>query len=69
MVARPRQPCLQADSHGGCQGGAQVDYYDVSGGHVWPDGFQYLPAAIIGKTSHNLNASVTIWRFFAGYHR
>ncbi len=56
-------------TYGGCQGGARVVYYDVLGaGHTWPDGFQYLPVSLIGKTSRNLDASVTIWRFFQDYH-
>jgi polyhydroxybutyrate depolymerase len=56
-------------TYSGCAGGARVVYYDVSGGgHTWPGGFQYLPASIIGKTSHNLDASATIWQFFQGYH-
>ena len=57
-------------TYSGCQGGAQVVFYNVSGGgHTWPGGYQYLPASLIGKTSRNLDASATIWRFFAGYHR
>jgi polyhydroxybutyrate depolymerase len=56
-------------TYAGCHGGAQVVYYDVlGGGHTWPGGLQYLPASVIGKTSRDLDASQTIWRFFAGYH-
>ncbi len=56
-------------TYSGCHGSARVVYYDVLGaGHTWPDGFQYLPVSIIGKTSRNLDASATIWRFFQGYH-
>ena len=30
----------------------------IGGGHTWPGGLQYLPEAIIGKTSREFNASV-----------
>lgn len=60
---------VQRFVYSGCHDGAQVIYYDVIGaGHVWPAGPQYLPTAIIGKTSRNLDASQVIWQFFAGYH-
>lgn len=60
---------IQRSTYTGCQGGAQVVYYDViGGGHTWPDGFQYLPVAVIGKTSRNLDASAVIWQFFHGHH-
>lgn len=60
---------VQRATYTGCHSGVQVVYYDVvGGGHCWPDGLQYLPKAIIGVTSHNLDASATIWRFFASYH-
>ena len=34
------------------------------GGHTWPGGLQYLPEAIIGRTSQQINASEEIWKFF-----
>ncbi|HUL32370.1 MAG TPA: PHB depolymerase family esterase [Candidatus Eisenbacteria bacterium] len=53
-----------------CSGGAEVRSYAIEGGgHTWPGGVQYLPAAFIGKTSHNLDASETIWEFFARHSR
>jgi polyhydroxybutyrate depolymerase len=52
-----------------CRGNTQVVFYNVAGaGHIWPDGPQYLPVAVIGKTSHNLDASAVIWQFCALYH-
>lgn len=35
------------------------------GGHTWPGGTQYLPAAWIGTVNRDIDASETIWRFFA----
>ena len=37
------------------------------GGHTWPGGYQYLPEFLIGKTSRDLNATITIWNFFNGH--
>jgi polyhydroxybutyrate depolymerase len=59
---------VQRSTYSGCQGSAQVVYYDIlGGGHTWPDGLQYLPVSLIGKTSRNLDASTVIWRFFQRY--
>lgn len=45
----------------------EVDVYTIEGGgHTWPGGPQYLPTAIVGKASQNLNATRTIWEFFQG---
>lgn len=60
---------IQRSTYTGCRNGAQVVFYDViGGGHAWPDGAQYLPVAVVGKTSRNLNASVVIWQFCLGFH-
>jgi len=54
----------------GCAAGTEVRGYMVNGGgHTWPGGVQYLPAALIGKTTHNLNASDLIWEFFSNHQR
>ena len=41
-----------------------ITYMIGNGGHTWPGGSQYLPAMLIGKTTHELNASEVIWEFF-----
>jgi polyhydroxybutyrate depolymerase len=52
--------------YSGCAAGSEVRSYVVNGGgHAWPGGMQYLPAAIIGKTSKNLETSEVIWEFFS----
>lgn len=54
----------------GCPRGVTVQLDTiVGGGHTWPGGWQYLPALIIGHTSRQLNASETIWSFFAAHPR
>jgi len=61
---------LEIVTYSGCKGGTQVVGYTVEkGGHTWPGGMQYLPSALVGKTSRNLDASETIWEFFEREHR
>jgi polyhydroxybutyrate depolymerase len=33
------------------------------GGHTWPGGEQYLPEAIVGRTSRDFSAATVIWEF------
>lgn len=44
-----------------------IDYTINNGGHTWPNGRQYAPKFLIGKTTHNLNACQVIWDFFKSY--
>ncbi|MEM7137783.1 MAG: PHB depolymerase family esterase [Myxococcota bacterium] len=49
----------------GCRGDTKVELFGVEGaGHTWPSGWQYLPAAMVGRTSHDIDAAVAAWRFF-----
>jgi polyhydroxybutyrate depolymerase len=48
-------------------GGAVVLYTVTGGGHTWPGGEQYLPAAVVGPTSRQFDASQVIWDFFAAH--
>ena len=54
---------------GGEQGTEVVVYVIEGGGHTWPGGPQYLPAFLIGKVSHNLDATQAIWGFFKRHTR
>jgi len=40
-------------------------YTIYNGGHTWPDGYQYLPESLIGRTTHDINANMIIWDFFS----
>ncbi|MGW4245123.1 extracellular catalytic domain type 1 short-chain-length polyhydroxyalkanoate depolymerase [Nocardia sp. NPDC004722] len=52
-----------------CSGGAQVQLYSIAGGgHTWPDGPQYLPQALVGKVSHQFDATDVIWQFMSRFH-
>ena len=56
---------VRKETYGGCEDGAEVVLYAVEGGgHTWPNGLQYLPESIIGRTSRDFDASEVIWQFF-----
>ena len=54
---------------GGANGNEVVSYVVLNGGHTWPQGYQYLNEAIIGKTSQDMNACEVIWTFFKRFSR
>ncbi len=55
---------VKVDTYDGCQQSAQVVLYSVKGaGNTWPGGEQYEAENTIGKTSQDLNADETIWKF------
>jgi polyhydroxybutyrate depolymerase len=54
---------------GGINGSEVVSYVILNGGHTWPQGYQYLNEAIIGKTSQDVNACEVIWAFFKRFKR
>ena len=54
---------------GGTNGSEVVSYVVLNGGHTWPQGYQYLPESIIGKTSQDMNACEVIWTFFKRFKR
>lgn len=44
---------------------SQVVLYAVrGGGHTWPGGRQYLFKSLVGRVSHDINATEVIWDFF-----
>ena len=50
---------------GGRQGTEVVVYTVKNGGHTWPGGMQYLPPLIVGKVTHQMDATPVIWEFFS----
>jgi polyhydroxybutyrate depolymerase len=53
-----------------CAASSEVVFYQIdNGGHTWPGGKQYLPQAIIGRTSRALDASEVIAQFFLAHAR
>jgi polyhydroxybutyrate depolymerase len=56
---------VRSEVYGQCRNGTGVVLYAIEGGgHTWPGGLQYLPERVIGKTSRDISANETIWRFF-----
>lgn len=61
---------VHRDVYGAGKQGTEVVVYTIEGaGHTWPGGSQYLPALLIGKVSHNLDATPVIWEFFRKHSR
>ena len=53
-----------------CANRTAVTLYTIEGGgHTWPGAVQYLPRAVIGRTSRDIEATPLIWQFFAGHPR
>jgi polyhydroxybutyrate depolymerase len=49
----------------GCDDGAAVDFYVVEGGgHTWPGSPIDLTSRGLGATTHDVDATTTIWAFF-----
>ena len=56
---------VSCEVYSGGKNRTEVTLYTVQdGGHTWPNGFQYLPKLIIGRTSRDINANEVIWDFF-----
>lgn len=54
----------------GCAASTEVVFYRIdNGGHTWPGGKQYLPPAVIGRTSRAMDASELIAQFFLAHAR
>ncbi len=54
----------------GCRDESQIVFAQVDGGgHAWPGGRAYLPAALIGATSRDWDASTAIADFFEQHRR
>jgi polyhydroxybutyrate depolymerase len=64
--AKTRDACAEDwQSWSGGRDGTALTYIALDGGgHTWPAGKPYLPAAIIGKVCPELDATRTIWDFF-----
>jgi polyhydroxybutyrate depolymerase len=53
-----------------CDAGTSVVLAAVEGGgHSWPGATQYMPEAIIGTTSQDIDASAYIWTFLSAHSR
>ncbi len=61
---------VRREAFDGCRDNADVVLYVMEGGgHVWPGGPQYLPQVIIGRATHDIDASEMAWAFFKDHPR
>lgn len=59
---------VKVTTYSGCAQRTEVVLYTVEGGgHTWPGGSQYLPAAVIGPVNRDIDATDVIWKFFASH--
>jgi polyhydroxybutyrate depolymerase len=57
---------VQKDTYRNGANATEVTLYTIyNGGHTWPDGYQYFPKSLIGRTTHDINANTVIWDFFS----
>jgi polyhydroxybutyrate depolymerase len=56
---------VRSEAYSPCREGSEVVFQAIEGGgHTWPGGSRYLPAAIVGPVSQELDASRALWAFF-----
>ncbi|HUM07003.1 MAG TPA: PHB depolymerase family esterase [Terriglobales bacterium] len=66
----PNGTSVHRDVYSGGKQGTEVIVYTIQGGgHTWPGGEQYLPAFLVGKVNHDIDASHVIWEFFSRHSR
>jgi polyhydroxybutyrate depolymerase len=57
---------ISKESYSNGSQNTEVTLYTIyNGGHTWPDGYQYLPESLVGRTSYDINANEVIWDFFS----
>lgn len=56
---------VRKETYAPCRAATEVILYAIEGGgHTWPNGRQYLPEQIVGKTSRDIDANTVLWDFF-----
>jgi polyhydroxybutyrate depolymerase len=56
---------VRKETYAPCRTGSAVILYAIEGGgHTWPNGLQYLPEQVVGRTSRDLDANTILWEFF-----
>jgi polyhydroxybutyrate depolymerase len=54
--------------YSGCQQSASAELYSIDGGgHTWPGSAIDASPAVLGPTTHEINATDLIWEFFAAH--
>lgn len=56
---------VRRERYAPCAGDTVVELITVEGGgHTWPNGYQYLPTWMVGRTSEEIDGAAVIWAFF-----
>jgi polyhydroxybutyrate depolymerase len=65
----PTDGCLATlETRSGCRDGSVVSLLRLDGGgHTWPGGPAYLPRSAVGAVCRDVDATRTIWAFFAAH--
>ncbi len=65
----PAQGEVTGRRYGSCNADTEVLFYTVhGGGHTWP-GSNFLPKAIVGHATQDIDATRVMWAFFQQYTR
>ena len=68
-VPLPASGSVTGVRYPGATNKAEVVFYTVAdGGHTWPGG-KAMPAAIVGKTTPDVDATRLMWSFFTEHPR
>jgi polyhydroxybutyrate depolymerase len=68
-VELPAQGDVTGIKYTHCNANTEVPFYTIhGGGHAWP-GSSFLPEAIVGHSTQDIDATRTIWAFFQQYTR
>lgn len=59
---------VHCDIYSNGNNSTEVILYEIKkGGHTWPNGYQYLPKILIGRTCRDIDANTEIWEFFESH--
>jgi polyhydroxybutyrate depolymerase len=59
---------VRRETYPSCADGAAVVFYIVEGGgHTWPGGPSYTSGAAIQRSTHDIDATTVLWRFFQAH--
>jgi polyhydroxybutyrate depolymerase len=59
---------VRRETYFGCADGAAVVFYIVEGGgHTWPGGPSYTSGTAIQRSTHDIDATIVLWRFFQAH--
>ena len=62
-------PHVRRLTYNNCAGNADVVLYTIEGGgHSWPGGHA-LPEFLVGPTTHEIDATLLLWRFYSQHPR